>query len=157
MRKRKTNWYCRHMPPIFNEQTRIVCILTCFSAAVIRHWPKATWERMGLFPLIAYSPLLREAMAGARGRNWRQELKQKPLRNVLYWLAPYGLLSLLSSTTQDNKPKGSTTRSGLGPPTSVIIKKMPPRHAHRLSDGDNSVYCVKMYCCGRCNKKLNSQ
>ena len=44
---------------------------------------------------------------GSQGRNshragfWRQELTQRPWRNIPYWLASHGLLSLLSHTTQD--------------------------------------------------------
>lgn len=38
--------------------------------------------------------------------TWRQKLKQKPRKNADYWLAPYGLLSLLSYRTQDHQPMG---------------------------------------------------
>jgi hypothetical protein len=42
----------------------------------------------------------------------KQELMQRPWRDVLYWLASPGLLSLLSYRTQDNKPRDGTTHNG---------------------------------------------
>jgi len=42
---------------------------------------------------------------------------QRPWRDVTYWLAPPGLLSLLSYRTQDHQPRNGTTHNGLGPPT----------------------------------------
>jgi hypothetical protein len=42
--------------------------------------------------------------------TWRQELMQRPWRNAAYWLAPHGLLILLST-----KPR--TTSPGVVPPT----------------------------------------
>jgi hypothetical protein len=48
--------------------------------------------------------------AGAR----RQELVQRPWRDAAYWLAPHGLLSLLSYRTQDHQPRGSTIHNWLG-------------------------------------------
>jgi len=46
----------------------------------------------------------------------KQELMQRPWRDVSYWLASPGLLSLLSYRTQDHQPGDGTTHSGLGPP-----------------------------------------
>jgi hypothetical protein len=42
----------------------------------------------------------------------KQELIQKPRRDVLYWLASPGLLSLLSYRTQDYQPKDGPTHKG---------------------------------------------
>jgi hypothetical protein len=39
--------------------------------------------------------------------------------NTAYWLAPHGLLSLLSYGTQDHQPRDGTTRGELGPPPSI--------------------------------------
>lgn len=36
----------------------------------------------------------------------RQKLIQKPSKHASYWLAPYGLLNLLSDTNQDHLPRG---------------------------------------------------
>jgi hypothetical protein len=42
----------------------------------------------------------------------KQELMQKPWRDVLYWLASPDLLSLLSCRTQDDQPRDSSTHKG---------------------------------------------
>jgi hypothetical protein len=41
-----------------------------------------------------------------------QELMQRPWRDVPYWLASPGLLSLLSYKTQDYQPRDGTTHKG---------------------------------------------
>jgi hypothetical protein len=45
----------------------------------------------------------------------KQELMQRPWRDVLYWLASPGLLSLLSYRTQDYKPRDGLTHKGPSP------------------------------------------
>jgi hypothetical protein len=42
----------------------------------------------------------------------KKELMQRPWRDVLYWLASPGLLSLLSYRTQDYQPRDGTTHKG---------------------------------------------
>jgi hypothetical protein len=42
----------------------------------------------------------------------KQELMQKPWRDVTYWLASPGLLSLLSYRTQDYQPRDGPTYNG---------------------------------------------
>jgi hypothetical protein len=42
----------------------------------------------------------------------KQELMQRPWRDVLYWLASPALLSLLSYRTQDYQPKDGPTHKG---------------------------------------------
>jgi hypothetical protein len=44
-----------------------------------------------------------------------QELMQRSWRDVLYWLASPGLLSLLSYKTQDYQPRDGPTHRGLSP------------------------------------------
>jgi hypothetical protein len=39
----------------------------------------------------------------------KQELMQRPWRDITYWLASPGLLSLLSHRTQDYQPRDGTT------------------------------------------------
>jgi hypothetical protein len=50
----------------------------------------------------------------------KQKLMQRPWRDVPYWLASPGLLSLLSYRTQDHQPRDGTTHNGLGPPPLII-------------------------------------
>jgi hypothetical protein len=45
----------------------------------------------------------------------KQELMQKPWRDVPYWLASPGLLSLISYRTQDNQPRDGTTHKRTSP------------------------------------------
>ena len=45
----------------------------------------------------------------------KQELMQRPWRDVTYWLASPGLLSLLSYRTQDYQPRGGTSTRGPSP------------------------------------------
>jgi hypothetical protein len=58
----------------------------------------------------AYISTLLFITKGSQDRNsqrtgtWRQELMKRPWRNVTYWLAYPGLLSLLSYRTQDYQP-----------------------------------------------------
>jgi hypothetical protein len=59
-----------------------------------------------------------------RPGTWRQELMRRPWRCAAYWLAPHGLLSLLSFRCQDHQPRNGTTHNGPVPPTS-ITKKIP--------------------------------
>jgi hypothetical protein len=42
----------------------------------------------------------------------KQELMQRPWRDVPYWLASPGLLSLLSYRTQDYQPRDDPTHKG---------------------------------------------
>jgi len=55
----------------------------------------------------------------SRAGTWRQELMQRPWRDVAYWLAPRDLLTLLSYRTQDHQLRDGTTYNGLDPPTST--------------------------------------
>ena len=45
----------------------------------------------------------------------KQELMQRPWRNVLYWLASPGLLSLLSYRIQDYQLRDAPTYKGPSP------------------------------------------
>jgi hypothetical protein len=42
----------------------------------------------------------------------KQDLMQRPWRDVLYWLASPGLLSLLSNRTQESQPRDGPTHKG---------------------------------------------
>jgi hypothetical protein len=65
---------------------------------------KATWEGKGLFG--HYTPTSKFTIEGSqehglRAGTGRQEVLQRPWRGAAYWLAPPGLLSLVSYRTQD--------------------------------------------------------
>lgn len=51
-----------------------------------------------------------------------------------FWLAPHGLFSLSFYTAQAHLPRGDTAHSGPGPPTSLLTKTVPHRHACSLRD-----------------------
>jgi hypothetical protein len=65
-----------------------------------------------------YTSILLFITKGSQDRNphragtWRQELMQRPWRDVPYWLASPGLLSLLSYRTQDYQPRDGTAHNG---------------------------------------------
>jgi hypothetical protein len=54
----------------------------------------------------AHSSTSQFIIKSSKGRIWRQELMQRPWRDTAYWLAPHGLLSLLSYKTQDHNELG---------------------------------------------------
>jgi len=64
---------------------------------------KTSWEGKGLFGLCAsISQYLIEGNQdrdSSRAKTWRQELMQRLQRGAAFWLAPYGLLRLLSYST----------------------------------------------------------
>jgi hypothetical protein len=49
---------------------------------------------------------------------------QRPRRATAYWLAPHGMLSLLSYRTRDYQLRDGTTHNGLGPSPIITIKKI---------------------------------
>jgi hypothetical protein len=64
----------------------------------------------------AYTFTLLFITKGCQDWNSRkQELLQRPWRDVIYWLASPGLLSLLSYRTQDYQPRDGTTHKGTSP------------------------------------------
>jgi hypothetical protein len=69
----------------------------------------------------AYTAVHHQRKSGLELKQVRkQELMQRPWRDVLYWLASPGLLSLLSYRTQDYQPRDGTTHKGTSPPTPLI-------------------------------------
>jgi hypothetical protein len=48
---------------------------------------------------------------------------QRPWRDAAHWLAPHGLLSLLSYRTQEHQPRDGPTHSGRGPLPSITNEK----------------------------------
>jgi hypothetical protein len=61
---------------------------------------------------------------------------QRPSRGAVYWLAPRGLLNLLSHRAQDHQPRDGTTHNGLGSPPSITNYKkkiLPGMVAHAFN------------------------
>ena len=53
--------------------------------------------------------------------------------NAAYWPVPYGLLSLVSYSTQDHLPRDSTAHSEMGPPTSLINQENVPQACSQVN------------------------
>jgi hypothetical protein len=49
-----------------------------------------------------------------QSRNLEAGADAEAMEDAAYWLAPHGLLSLLSYRTQDHQPRNTTTHNGLG-------------------------------------------
>jgi hypothetical protein len=74
------------------------------------------WGGKGLLSLLFHTAVHHQRKSGLELKQIRkQELMQRPWRNVSYWLASPGLLSLLSYRTQDHQPRDSTTHNGPSP------------------------------------------
>lgn len=52
--------------------------------------------------------------SGQEFKNGKKELMERLCGSVAYWLVENGLISLLSSRTQDNQARGKTTYNRLG-------------------------------------------
>jgi hypothetical protein len=77
------------------------------------HDQEASWGGKGLFSLHFNTAVHHQRMSGLEFKQVRkQELMQRPWRDVTYWLASPGLLSLLSYRTQDHQPRDGTTHKG---------------------------------------------
>jgi hypothetical protein len=67
----------------------------------------------------AYTSILLFITKGSQDWNLKQvrkqELTQRPWRDVAYWLAYPGLLSLLSYRTEDYQPSDGPTHKGTSP------------------------------------------
>ena len=88
-------------------------------------WPRSKLGRKGFIQLICPHCCWSPKDAGMELKQVRkQELMQRPWRDVPYWLASTGLLSLLSYRTQDYQPSDGPTHKGPSPPWS-LIEKMP--------------------------------
>jgi hypothetical protein len=77
---------------------------------------RADFTRRSMWPFIIQS---NEGRNSVRAGTWRQELMQRPGRDAAYWLAPHGLLSLLSYRTQVHQLRHDPTHNRLGPPPSI--------------------------------------
>jgi hypothetical protein len=70
------------------------------------HDQEASWGGKGLFGLHFHTAVHHQRKSGLELKQVRkQELMQRPWRDVLYWLASPGLLSLLSYRTKTTSPE----------------------------------------------------
>ena len=77
------------------------------------HDQETSWGGKDLFGLHFHTAVHHQRKSGLELKQVRkQELMQRPWRDVLYWLAFPGLLSLLSYRTQDYQPRDGTTHKG---------------------------------------------
>jgi hypothetical protein len=80
------------------------------------HDQEASWGGKGLFSLHFHIAVHHQRKSGLELKQVRkQELMQRPWRDVTYWNASPGLLSLLSYRTQDYQPRDSNTHNGPHP------------------------------------------
>jgi hypothetical protein len=61
----------------------------------MKHHGESNLGRKGLFGLQFHITGRQERDSNRTG-TWKQELMQRPQKGAAYWLAPHGLLSLLS-------------------------------------------------------------
>lgn len=121
-----------------------------FSISVRRTLTKSNSWRKGFIDLqiLGHSPL-RETKLELEAGTWRQGLKQRQERNVLYWFIPHSLLTLLELIPQNQLPRGGTTHRELGLLTSWDSRI---NHYHRtistrqLLDNDTETYLFMSYC-----------
>jgi hypothetical protein len=77
------------------------------------HDQEAGWGGKGLLGSHFHIAVQHQRKSGLELKQVRkQELMQKPWRDVPYWLASPDLLSLLSYRIQDYQPRDGTTHSG---------------------------------------------
>jgi hypothetical protein len=73
------------------------CLSQGFYSFTKHHDQEAIWGAKGLFGLHFHTAVHHQRKSGLELKQIRkQELMQRPWRDVLYWLASPGLLSLLS-------------------------------------------------------------
>jgi hypothetical protein len=80
------------------------------------HDQEASWGGKGLFGLHFHAAVHHQRKSGLELKQVKeQELMQRPWRDVLYWLASPGLLSLLSYRTKTTSPEMVPPTRGLSP------------------------------------------
>jgi hypothetical protein len=94
----------------------IRCLSQSFYSCTKHHDQEASWGGKGLFSLHFHIAVHHQTKSGLEIKQVRkQELMQRPWRDVTYWLASPGLLSLLSYRTQDYQPRDGITHNGPSP------------------------------------------
>lgn len=101
--------------------------LVCFPVAVIKQWPKSTWERKDT--ISSYS--LQSTIKGSQGRNLETEIEVETIGNVAYQLVPSGLFSSPSIQFKSTCLWMVTPTVGWHFLYQLAIFKMPCKHAHK--------------------------
>ena len=129
--------------------------------AVMKHWPKPSQERKGLFGLQFYITVSDEGKPGQEfNQDLRQEMKQRSWGNDAFpWLFPR--LAQISYTTEDNLPSHTTTPRKLCPPRSTSIKEILYMLPRVQSGGGNSSSDIPSFqvssTCVKLSKQANEQ
>jgi hypothetical protein len=89
------------------------CLSQGFYSWTKHHDQEASWGGKGLFSLYFHIAIHHQKKSGLELKQVRkQELMQRPWRDVPYWLASPGLLILLFYRTQDYQLRDATTHKG---------------------------------------------
>jgi hypothetical protein len=92
------------------------CLSPGFYSCTKHHDQESSWGGKGLLSLHFHTAVHPQRKSGLELKQVRkQELIQRPWRDVSYWPASPGLLSLLSYRTQDYQPRDGTTHNGPSP------------------------------------------
>jgi hypothetical protein len=93
-----------------------VCVLVRVSIPPQTSWPRSSWGGKDLFSLHFHIAVHHWKKSGLELKQVRkQELMQRPWRDVPYLLVPPGLLSLLSYRTKTTSPEMVPPTRGLSP------------------------------------------
>ena len=93
------------------------CLSQGFYSCTKHHDQEASWGGKGVFSFHIHIAVYHQRKSGLELKHVRkQELMQRPWRDVTYWLASPGLLSLLSYRSHIYQPRDGITHNGLGPP-----------------------------------------
>ena len=92
------------------------CLSQGFYSCTKHHDQEASWVGKDLFSLHFHTAVHHKWKSVLELKQMRkQELMQRPWRDVLYWLAYLGLLSLLSYRTKTTSPEMVPPTRGLSP------------------------------------------
>lgn len=99
-------------------------VLLTILACILFQWKKKQANKIPL------STTTWDTIQG-KSQTVRQELKQRPRKNTVYLIAPYGLLNYVSYVDQAHLRRGKTARHGLSPPMSISNQENDHKHGHR--------------------------
>jgi hypothetical protein len=101
----------------YRERVSSATVVGGFYSCTKHHDQEASWGGKGLFSLHFHIAVHHQRKSGLEIKQVRkQELMQRPWRDVTYWLASPGFLRLLSYRTQDHQPRDGTTHNGSSHP-----------------------------------------